>query len=140
MAHRDRTAGVVVLAIVTVARGLLGLFGAGALLALGSAAGGSAGGLAAVVGLITGALSFLLLFVAAALWVGRWIGWVLGTVVFGLNTLLGVHQHLTASVGGLETVVLAIDAVSLLYLLAIRNRFGSGGDDGRSVPEAPHHR
>jgi hypothetical protein len=84
-------------------------------------------------------LSFLLLFVAATLWTGRWIGWALGTAVFGLNTVLGVVQHLMLATAAADTVTLAVDVVGFVYLLAIRDRFGTSDDD-RSVPETPHRR
>ncbi len=141
MADETRTVGIVVLAIVTAIRGVLGFVGAAALLAVGGAAGGSAGGVVFVFGLITAVLSFLLLFVAAGLWTGSWAGWVLGVVVFGLNALLGVHQFLTATaITGGDIVILAIDVVGLLYLVAVRNRFGSSGASDRSVPDPPHRR
>jgi len=140
MANRTRTAGMVALVIVTAIRGLLGFALGGLLLVFGSAAGGSLGGAVAIVGLIAAALSFLLLFVAAGLWMGRWFGWVLGVVVFGLNSLLGLYQFQATGLSGIETIVLVIDVVGLAYLVVIRDRFGSGGGNDRSVPETPHRR
>lgn len=140
MASGTRTAGITALSIVTAIRGCLGVLGAGALLILGGAAGGGVGGAVAIVGLITGVLSFLLLFVAVGLWTGRWLGWVLGIVVFGLNSLLGLYQLQGVGLTTMDTVILGVDIVGLVYLVAVRNRFGSGSTDERSVPEAPHRR
>lgn len=140
MATRTRTAGIVALTVVTAIRGLLGFLAAGVFLVFGSAAGGSTGGALAIVGLIAGVLSFLLVFVAVGLWTGRWYGWALGIFVFGLNALLGVYQFQATGLSSLQTVILAIDVVGVVYLIAVRNRFGSGGGSDRSVPTSSHRR